>query len=189
MAGTVLVLLAGAAGCTAQPDDEPPAEAAATGAVVTVTATVTATAAPVPAAPDPAAPDPAAPDPAAPDPAASPRLTVAAARTPSPTALACTAVQEALTDAVARYEVQALAEDGLGSGDRAAAGEEMTAAMDRAVREAGRVPGLAVAAAPAVAELGELRDGMAVREDLDEDDAGPWREARDRLEGWCEARD
>jgi hypothetical protein len=61
--------------------------------------------------------------------------------------------------------------------------------MDRAAREAGSVPGLAAAAAPAVAELGALRDGMAVRQDLEEDDAGPWRVARDRLESWCEARD
>jgi hypothetical protein len=186
---TVLVL----AGCTAEPGAESAGEASVvTGAVATVT--VTAAPDPVPAGPDPApaAPDPApaAPDPAAPDRAGGPPMTVAAARTPSAMALACAAVEEALTDAVVRYEVQALAEDGLaGGGDRAGAAADMDAAMDRAARESGRVPGLTDAAAPVMVEVARLRDGLWVRTDLDEDDAGPWRDARDRLESWCESRD
>jgi hypothetical protein len=147
---------------------------------------------PDPAAPDPAHPDPAHPDPAHPDPADPPpvALTVAAVRTPSATAVACRAVEDALADAVARYEVQALAEDGLaGGGDRTAAWTDMGKAMERAVREAGAAPGLAAAAAPVVAELAALRDGMAVRTDLDEEDAEPWRDARDRLEDWCDGHD
>ncbi len=184
-----VALTAVLAGCTAPTGTEP----AARGTTVTVpvvTATVTATVTvppdPASAAPDPAAPDPAPPDPAHRDPAPAP-LTVAAARTPGPTALACRAVDEALADAVVRYEVQALAEDGFGGGDRAAAWADMGEAMDRAVRAADAVPGLPAAAAPVVAELAALRDGMAARTDLDEEDAEPWRDARDRLEDWCAA--
>jgi hypothetical protein len=112
----------------------------------------------------------------------------AATRTLSATALACAAVEEELTDAVIRYEVQALAEEGPGGGDRAAAGADMDAAVQRARVEAGTVSGLAAAAAPAMAEAVALRDGLAVREDLDEEDAEAWRDARDRLEAWCEER-
>lgn len=184
------------AGCTSATDAEPAAqESAVTGPVVTatVTATVTAPVAPEPATTDPAAPDPAAPDPAAPDPVPGPLPTppgtAAAVRPPSATAAACEAVEEALADAVVRYEVEALAEDGLGGGDRTAAWTDMGEALDRAAREAGAAPGLADAAAPALAEIAALRDGMAARPALDEDDAQPWRDARNRLEAWCDDRD
>jgi hypothetical protein len=175
------LLLAGVGGCTVEPDAEPAAMASSTGAAATVTVTVTAAPDPAPAAPDPA--------PAAPDPAAPPPMTVAAVRTPSAVGLACAAVEEAVIDAVARYEVQALAEDGVGGGNRTAAWSDMGEAMDRAVREAAAVPGLAAAAAPAMAEVAALRDGMAARTTLDEDDAEPWRDARDRLETWCDGQD
>jgi hypothetical protein len=168
---------------------------------------------PAPAAPDPAParPDtaPAAPDPAparpdtapagpdtAPTPADRPALpdlapfTAAAARTPSAVALACDAVQEALADGVVRYEVQALSEEGLSGGvDRSAAWTDMGTAMENAARAAAGVPGLAAAAAPAMTELAALRDGMTARTDLDEDDAGPWRAARNELESWCDGQD
>ncbi|GAB3360961.1 hypothetical protein [Modestobacter lapidis] len=163
----VTLLLAGVAGCTTQPATAPVGQA-------------------LPATGPAAAPDPA---PAAPDPAPPAPLTAAAARTPSAMAVACADVEKALTGGVARYEVQALAEEGLGGGgSRAAAELEMDAALDRAGRAAGAVPGLAAAAAPAMTELAILRDGLAVRADLDEDDAGPWRDARDLLETWCDAQ-
>jgi hypothetical protein len=168
----VTLLLVGVVGCTAEPGTEPAGRAA-------------------PAGSPPAAADPA---PAAPDP---PPLAAAAVRTPSAVAVACDQVEEALIDAVARYEVLALAEDGLGSGDRTAAWTDMGEAMDRAALSAGTVPGLAAgtvpglaaAAAPAMAEVAALRDGLAFRTTLDEDDAEPWRDARDRLEAWCDGQD
>ena len=105
-------------------------------------------------------------------------------------ALACDAVQEALADGVVRYEVQALSEEGLSGGvDRTAAWTDMGTAMDAAAGAAAGVPGLAAAAAPAMSELDALRDGMATRTDLDEDDAGPWRTARNQLESWCDGQD
>jgi len=187
------VLLAGATGCTSATDAETTAqESAMTGPVVTatVTATVTAAAAPDPAAPDPAAPDPAAPDPAAPDPAPvpTPPMTVAAVSTPSATTVACDAVEEEMADAVVRYEVQALSEDGVSGGDRTAAWTDMDQALDRATQEAGAVPGLADAAAPALAEIAALRDGLSVRITLVAADADPWRDARDLLETWCDGQ-
>ena len=170
-----------------------------------------ATAAPDPAAPEPAAPDPAAPDPAAPDPSAAPP----AASEPSPgggsleesgvesvlgsltgddapdspVARACDSVVESLTDAVARYEVAALAEGG-GAGDRLSAAAEMLVAVEQARREAGTqaAAGLPGAAGPAVAAVLELHDGLGTRAVLDEDDAAGWRAARDRLESWCASR-
>jgi hypothetical protein len=202
------LLLTGLAGCTAEPGTELAAQAttapppATAPAVATVTATVTVTAGPypAPAEPDtgPAAQDPAPaeqdPAPAAPDlapePAAPPLLppAAAAARTPSAVTLGCDAVQESLADAVIRYEVQALSEDGVSGRDRSAARADMGTAMDAAVRAAVGVPGLAAAAAPALAELTALRDGMATRADLDEGDAEPWRAARNRLESWCDGQ-
>lgn len=213
------VLLTGVAGCTAEPGTVPTAQVSSAPpqvAVATVTAaapvpaTVTVTAAPdpVPAPPDPAqaGPDPApaaqdpapagpdtAPGPAGPDTApepALPPLAPFAARTPSAVTLACDAVQEALADGVIRYEVQALSEEGLSGGvDRTAAWTDMGTAMENAALASGGVPGLAAAAAPAMAELDALRDGMAARTDLDEDDAGPWRTARNQLESWCDSQD
>ena len=164
-------------------------------------------AAPDPAAPDPAAPDPAAPDPGAPDAAESERASgarayahaesgsgsaaaVAGAGSGGPVARSCDEVVDALTDAVARYEVAALAE-GAGAGDRLSAAAEMLAAVERARREAATqaAAGLPAAAGPAVATVIELHDGLGTRGVLDEDDAAGWRAARDRLESWCASRD
>jgi hypothetical protein len=206
----LLTVLTGLAGCTAEPGTVPTAQVTSAPAVATVTApapvtaTVTVTVAPdpVPAPPDPghAAPDPApaAPDPApaGPDPAPEPAeppppapVTVAAAETPSAVAQACDAVQEALADGVIRYEVQALSESGVSGGDRTAAYADMSTAIDDAALAADDVPGLAAAASPAITELVVLRDGMAVRVTLDEDDAAPWRLARNELESWCDGQD
>jgi hypothetical protein len=208
------VLLAGVAGCTAEPgtvptaqvSSAPPVPVATVTAPAPTTATVTVTAAPdaAPAPPDPAHagpdPAPAAPDPApaGPDPAPAPAdlpslpppapFTAAAAETPSATALACDAVLEALADGVIRYEVQALSEEGVSGGDRGDAWTDMTTALQDAARAANSVPGLAAAAAPAMAELAALRDGMATRTDLDEEDAALFRQARNELESWCDAQ-
>ena len=158
-------------------------------------------------APDPAAPDPAAPDPGAADAAESERASgarayahaesgsgsaaaVAGAGSGGPVTRSCDEVVDALTDAVARYEVAALAE-GAGAGDRLSAAAEMLAAVERARREAGTqaAAGLPAAAGPAVATVIELHDGLGTRGVLDEDDAAGWRAARDRLESWCASRD
>jgi hypothetical protein len=187
------VALATVSGCSLDPEPAGRQTVAVTTATVTVTAPVPA-AEPTPVPPDtvPAQPDPAPaqpdPVPAQPDPAPAPPAAAPADPTPSAVAVACAAVDDELTDAVIRYEVQALAEDGPGGGDRAAAGRDMSAALDRARQAAGTVPGLAEAAAPAMAEAAALRDGMATRPELDEEDAEPWRDARDRLEAWCEGQ-
>jgi hypothetical protein len=159
--------------------------------------TSAATAAPDPASPDPAPPDPAPPDPAppdtAPDPAAvaaaeSEEAARAASVTESPVVVACDDVVEALTDAVARYEVEALSE-GAGGGDRAAAAADMRAAWQQAWAAADRGgAGLPGAAAPAMSEVTALHDGLATRATLDESDADPWRDARETLQDWCRAQ-
>jgi hypothetical protein len=99
---------------------------------------------------------------------------------------ACDAVLDRLTDAVIRYEVQALAEQGPGGGSREAAAADMTAELTDARSAAGAVAGMSAAAAPAMTEIEELRDGMSGRTELSEEDAGPWRDARDQLKSWCE---
>ncbi|MGK5168871.1 hypothetical protein [Geodermatophilus sp. CPCC 205761] len=164
-------------------------------------ATVLVTVVPEPAAPDPAPPDPAPPDPAPPDPAppdpgavhpdagepeqAAP---VPASVTSSPMAVACADAVAALTDAVTAYETEALAEGG-GGGDRAATAAEMRAAWDRAWAAVYRVgAGLPEAAAPAMAAVTALHDGLATRPTLDESDADPWRAAREDLQDWCQAQ-
>ena len=189
-AALTLALLAAASGCTTEAEPASRTAPATASGPAPGTPPAEPDTAPAPPDPAPAPPDPAPappdPAPAPPDPEPAPSFPAAATRTPSATDLACDAVEEELTDAVIRYEVQALAEQGPGGGDRAAAGADMTAAMDRARAEAGAVPGLAAAAAPAMAEVVALRDGMAVREVLDEEDAEAWRDARDRLEAWCE---
>jgi hypothetical protein len=151
------------------------------------------------AAPDPAPPDPAPPDPAPPDPAAADPEGVEAAEraeaaqaaasvTVSPIAVACDDVVAALTDAVLSYEVVALAEGG-GGGDRLSAAAEMRTAWSRA-REAADVvgAGLPAAAAPALAAVTALHDGLGTRATLDESDADAWREAREGLQDWCRAQ-
>ena len=71
-------------------------------------------------------------------------------RSPSaPVAAACADVLDALTDAVIRYEVAALAE-GAGSGSRSAAAAEMLAAIERARAAASSQAGVPSAAAPAI---------------------------------------
>ena len=155
---------------------------------------------PAPAAPDPApaAPDPApaAPDPApaAPDPAPRGERSAespfalpgnrAAQGSVSPVAAACADVLEALTEAVVRYEVAALAEDA-GSGSRSVAAAEMLAAIERARTAINSQGGLPSAAAPAISAVIALRGGLNTRATLDKEDAAPWRGARDDLQSWC----
>jgi hypothetical protein len=174
-------------------------------------ATSASTAAPDPASPDPAPPDPAPPDPAPPDPAppdtapdpappdtapdpaaaaaaASEEAARAASVTVSPVVAACDDVVEALTDAVTRYEVEALSE-GAGGGDRTATAADMRAAWEQARAAADRGgAALSAAAAPAMTEVTVLHDGLAVRVTLDESDADPWRDARETLQDWCRAQ-
>jgi hypothetical protein len=103
----------------------------------------------------------------------------------SPVVAACADVVDALTDAVARYEVEALSE-GAGGGDRTAAASDMRTAWQRARDAAARGgAGLPGAAAPALAAVTALHDGLATRETLDESDADPWRDARETLQAWC----
>ena len=164
---------------------------------------------PVPAAPDPApaAPDPApaapAPAPAAPTPApaapgALPRGDKGESALPlpgsrassgsvSPVVAACSEVLDALTDAVIRYEVAALAEDA-GSGSRSAASADMLADIERARTAANSQGGVPSAAAPAINAVIALRGGLASRATLDEEDAAPWRGVRDDLRSWCQAQ-
>ncbi|MGY1661854.1 hypothetical protein ACI78Q_11615 [Geodermatophilus sp. SYSU D00705] len=171
-------------------------------AVEPAAGTSPATAAPEPAPPDPAPPDPAPPDPAPADPApadpAPDPAAVAAAEsevaareasvTVSPVVAACDEVVEELTDAVTRYEVEALSE-GAGGGDRSAAAADMRAAWQQAEDAAQRGgAGLSAAAAPAMAAVTVLHDGLAVRVTLDESDADPWRDARESLQAWCRAQ-
>ncbi|MBB3082256.1 hypothetical protein [Geodermatophilus sabuli] len=153
-----------------------------------------ATVAPDSAPPDPAPPDPAPPDPAprAPEPdpaaveaAAAEEAAEEASLTVSPVVAACADVVDALTDAVTRYEDVALAEAG-GSGDRADAAADMRAAWQQAQEAATRGGGgLPTAAAPAMAAVTDLHDGLATRTTLDESDADPWRGAREALQDWC----
>ncbi|WP_209306321.1 hypothetical protein [Blastococcus sp. CT_GayMR19] len=155
---------------------------------------------PAPAAPDPApaAPDPApaAPDPAPAAPAPAPRGEAAlplpgsraTAESVSPLAAACTDVLDALTEAVIRYEVVALAE-AAGSGSRAAASADMLTHIERARTAASSQGGLPSAAAPAINAVIALRGGLDSRATLDEEDAAPWRGVRDDLQSWCQAQD
>ena len=149
---------------------------------------------PAPAAPDPApaAPDP-APAPPPPDPAPRNDATVplpgARAEEPmTPMDAACAHVLEALTDAVIRYEMAALAEAS-GSGSRPGAAADMLALIDRARAAAGTQAGMPSAAAPAINAVIALRGGLDSRATLDEDDAAPWRGPRDDLQAWCSAQD
>jgi hypothetical protein len=155
---------------------------------------------PVPAAPDPApaAPDPApaAPDPAPAAPAPAPQGEAAqplpgsraTAESVSPLVAACTDVLDALTEAVIRYEVVALAE-AAGSGSRAAASADMLADIERARTAASSQGGLPSAAAPAINAVIALRGGLDSLATLDEEDAAPWRGVRDDLQSWCQAQD
>jgi hypothetical protein len=147
-----------------------------------------------PAPPDPAPPDPAAPRPASPAPGAVEEAAqeeaarAAAADAASPMAVACAEVVEALSDAVVSYEVVALAEGG-GSGDRTTAATEMRAAWEQARAAADRGGGgLPAAAAPAMAAVTGLHDGLATRATLDESDADAWRDAKEALQDWCAAQ-
>jgi hypothetical protein len=154
---------------------------------------------PAPAAPDPApaAPDPApaAPDPAPPAPDPTPREAPtlplpgarAAGESVTPVGAACADVLEALTDAVIRYEMTALAEES-GSGSRSGAAADMLALIERARAAAGSQAGVASAAAPAIDAVIALRGGLDSRATLDEDDAAPWRGPRDDLQAWCSAQ-
>jgi hypothetical protein len=147
---------------------------------------------PAPAAPDPA---PAAPDPAPPAPDPTPReaptLPLPGARDPgesvTPVGAACADVLEALTDAVIRYEMTALAEES-GSGSRSGAAADMLALIERARAAAGSQAGVVSAAAPAIDAVIALRGGLDSRATLDEDDAAPWRGPRDDLQAWCSAQ-
>jgi hypothetical protein len=149
---------------------------------------------PAPAAPDPA-PAPPDPAPAPPAPDAAPRedwtLPLPGARAAeepvTPVAAACAVVLEALTDAVIRYEMAALAEAS-GSGSRSVAAAEMLALTERARAAASSQPGVPSAAAPAINAVIELRDGLDTRATLDEDDAATWRGPRDDLQAWCAAQ-
>ncbi|MGY1636005.1 hypothetical protein ACI78V_05035 [Geodermatophilus sp. SYSU D00742] len=193
LVGSALAVLV-LCGCSAE---DPTASPAAGTSPATADAAPPDPAPPDPAPPDPAPPDPAPPDPAPPDPAPDPGAVAAAeseeaAReasvTVSPTAVACADVVDALTDAVARYEVAALAEGG-GGGNRAAAAAEMRTAWRRAQEAANRVGGgLPAAAAPAMAAVTVLHDGLATRVTLDESDADQWRDAREALQEWCRAQ-
>jgi hypothetical protein len=172
---TVLVLC----GCSGE---EPEGEPVATSRVTVV---------PEPAPPDPAPPDPAPPDPGAVRPDAGEPEEVApvpASVTSSPMAVACADAVAALTDAVTAYETEALAEGG-GGGDRAAAAADMRAAWERARAAVDRMgAGLPGAAAPAMAAVTALHDGLGTRSTLDESDADPWRDAREILQDWCRAQ-
>ena len=153
---------------------------------------------PAPAAPDPApaAPDPApaAPDPA-PDPVPAPRNDPGvplpdgrpAEASTTPVGAACADVLEALTDAVIRYEMAALAERS-GSGSRSGAAADMLALIERARVAAAGPPGVPSASAPAIDAVIALRSGLDSRVTLDEDDAEPWRGPRDDLQEWCSAQ-
>jgi 2-oxoglutarate dehydrogenase E2 component (dihydrolipoamide succinyltransferase) len=149
---------------------------------------------PAPAAPDPApaAPDP-APAPPAPDPAPRRDATLplpgarAAGESLTPVAAVCADVLEALTDAVIRYEMAALAEAS-GSGSRSRAAAEMLALIERAREAAGSQAGVPSAAAPAIDAVIALRGGLDSRATLDEEDAAPWRGPRDDLQAWCSAQ-
>jgi hypothetical protein len=149
---------------------------------------------PAPAAPDPApaAPDP-APAPPAPDPATQedptlPLPSAPAAEEPvTPVGAACADVLEALTDAVIRYEMTALAEAS-GSGSRSVAAAEMLALIERARAAAHSQAGVPSAAAPAINSVIALRAGLDTLATLDEDDAAPWRGPRDDLQAWCSAQ-
>jgi hypothetical protein len=103
-------------------------------------------------------------------------------------AVACADVVAAMTEAVMSYETVALAEGG-GGGDRRGAAAEMRTAWQQARAAADRVgAGLPSAAAPALAALTALHDGLGTRDVLDESDADQWREAREALQRWCRAR-
>ena len=149
---------------------------------------------PAPAAPDPApaAPDP-APPPPTPDPAPRqetplPLPVPRAADDPvTPVAAACADVLEALTDAVIRYEMVALAERS-GSGSRPTAAADMLALIERARAAATSQAGVPSAAAPAINAVIALRGGLDSRATLDEEDAAPWRGPRDDLQAWCPAQ-
>jgi hypothetical protein len=141
---------------------------------------------PAPAAPDPA-PAPPAPDPAPRDDATLPLPGARAEELMTPMDAACADVLEALTDAVIRYEMAALAEAS-GSGSRAAAAADMLALIERARAAAGSQAGVLSAAAPAIEAVVALRGGLDSRPTLDEDDAGPWRGPRDDLQAWCSAQ-
>lgn len=145
---------------------------------------LTSRAAPMSAVAPPATPDPAGPDPSPPDPAAPPPAAAGSA----PATEACTTVLEGLAHAVIRYEVESLAEDGPGGGDRAAVAADMSAELADARAAAAAVAGLAAVAAPVMTAVAQLRDGMPDRAELSAQDAGPWREARDRLQDWCRDR-
>ena len=200
--------------CTA---GEPDTEAASSSAQVSASPDAASAAPdPAPAAPDPApaAPDPApaAPDPApaAPDPAPAPPAPApvapgaqpqgeagesapplpsqrASSGSVSPVVAACTEVLDALTEAVIRYEVAALAEDA-GSGSRSAAAADMLADIERARTAANSQGGVPSATAPAINAVIALRGGLASRATLDEEDAAPWRGVRDDLRSWCQAQ-
>jgi 2-oxoglutarate dehydrogenase E2 component (dihydrolipoamide succinyltransferase) len=158
---------------------------------------------PAPAAPDPApaAPDPApappAPDPApaapVPDPATQEDPTLPLSGAPAaeepvtPVGAACADVLEALTDAVIRYEMTALAEAS-GSGSRSAAAADMLALIERARAAAYSQAGVPSAAAPAINSVIALRAGLDTLATLDGDDAAPWRGPRDDLQAWCSAQ-
>jgi hypothetical protein len=147
---------------------------------------------PAPAAPDPA---PAPPDPAPAPPPPAPRQdetfplpgALAAEEPVTPVAAACADVLEALTDAVIRYEMAALAERS-GSGSRSRAAAEMLALIEDARAAAGSQAGVPSAAAPAIDAVIVLRGGLGSRPTLDEDDAAPWRGPRDDLQAWCSAQ-
>jgi 2-oxoglutarate dehydrogenase E2 component (dihydrolipoamide succinyltransferase) len=149
---------------------------------------------PAPAAPDPApaAPDP-APAPPARDPAPRQDATfplpgaLAADESMTPVAAVCADVLEALTDAVIRYEMTALAERS-GSGSRSGAAAEMLALIERARAGANSQAGVPSAAAPAINAVIALQGGLASRATLDEEDAAPWRGPRDDLQAWCSAQ-
>ncbi|MFW3170830.1 hypothetical protein [Geodermatophilus sp. CPCC 206100] len=108
--------------------------------------------------------------------------------TVSPMRAACADLVQALTDAVAAYEVAALAEGG-GGGDRSASAARMRTAWRQAEAAAARGgAGLPAAAAPAMAAVTVLHDGLATRATLDESDADRWRDAREDLQDWCRAQ-
>ena len=81
----------------------------------------------------------------------------------TPVAAACADVLEALTDAVIRYEMMALAEAS-GSGSRSVAAAEMLALIERARAAAYSQAGVPSAAAPAINSVIALRA-----------DSTPWR--------------
>ena len=105
----------------------------------------------------------------------------------TPVAAACADVLEALTDAVIRYEMTALAEAS-GSGSRSVAAAEMLALIERARAAAYSQAGVPSAAAPAINSVIALRGGLDTLATLDEDDAAPWRGPRDDLQAWCSAQ-